>query len=77
MQRFIIVGVGTEIGIDITCRHGADLGFVPILVRDACGAGHQDAAERALQTLEFLGDTVLSDVEAVSAALNPAVSTSG
>jgi biuret amidohydrolase len=77
VQRFIVVGVATEIGIDITCRHGADLGFVPILVRDACGAGHQDAAERALQTLEFLGDTVLSDVETVSAALNPAVSTPG
>lgn len=69
VQRFLIVGVATEIGIDITCRHGADLGFVPILVRDACGAGRQDAAERALQTLEFLGDTVLSDVETVSAAL--------
>jgi len=77
IQRFIIIGVATEIGIDITCRHGADLGFVPILVRDACGAGHQDAAERALQTLEFLGDTVLSDVPAISAALIPSVSTPG
>ena len=77
VQSFIIVGVATEIGIDITCRHGADLGFVPILVRDACGAGHQDAAERALQTLEFLGDTVLSDVQTVSAALTAGVSTPG
>src|ERR1700759_1836404 len=25
IQRFIIVGVATEIGIDLTCRHGADL----------------------------------------------------
>jgi biuret amidohydrolase len=77
VRRFIVVGAATEIGIDITCRHGADLGFVPILVRDACGAGHKDAAERALQTLEFLGDTVLSDVETVSAALKPAVSVPG
>jgi nicotinamidase-related amidase len=77
IQRFLIVGVATEIGIDITCRHGADLGFVPILVRDACGAGHQDAAQRALQTLEFLGDTVLSDVDTISAALKPPVSTPG
>ena len=77
IQRFMIIGVATEIGIDITCRHGADLGFVPILVRDACGAGHEDAAERALQTLEFLGDTVLSDVRTVSTALNPPVSTPG
>jgi nicotinamidase-related amidase len=70
VHQFIIVGVATEIGIDLTCRHGADLGLVPILVRDACGAGHPEAADRALQTLEFLGDTVLSDVETVSAALN-------
>jgi nicotinamidase-related amidase len=69
IQSFLIVGVAMEIGIDITCRHAADLGFVPIVVRDACGAGHQDAAERALQTLEFLGDTVLTDSAAVSAAL--------
>ena len=70
IRQFMIVGVATEIGIDITCRHGADLGFIPILIRDACGAGHQDAAERALRTLEFLGDTVLSDINAVSAALD-------
>lgn len=70
IRQFMIVGVATEIGIDITCRHGADLGFIPILIRDACGAGHQDAAERALQTLQFLGDTVLSDINAVSAALD-------
>lgn len=70
IQSFLILGVATEIGIDITCRHGADLGFVPILVRDACGAGHQEAADRALQTLEFLGDTVLSDCASVRAAMS-------
>lgn len=68
-QCFLIVGIALEIGIDITCRHGADLGLVPILVRDACGAGHQDAADRALQTLEFLGDTVITDIETVNAAI--------
>jgi nicotinamidase-related amidase len=68
LQSFLIVGVAMEIGIDITCRHGVDLGFVPIVVRDACGAGHQDAAERAVQTLEFLGDTVLTDSAAISQA---------
>jgi biuret amidohydrolase len=66
IQCFLIVGVAMEIGIDITCRHGADLGFVPIVVRDACGAGHKDAADRALLTLEFLGDTVLTDSATVT-----------
>jgi biuret amidohydrolase len=71
VQSFLIVGVALEIGIDITCRHGADLGFVPIIVRDACGAGHEDAGERALQTLAFLGDTLLTDSAALSEALTP------
>jgi biuret amidohydrolase len=66
IQSFLIVGVAMEIGIDITCRHGADLGFVPILVRDACGAGHQEAADRALLTLKFLGDNVITDLPTVS-----------
>jgi biuret amidohydrolase len=70
VRSFLIVGVAMEIGIDITCRHGADLGFVPIVVREACGAGHQDAADRALLTLEFLGDTVLIDLATVSAAIS-------
>jgi nicotinamidase-related amidase len=70
IQSFLIVGVATEIGIDITCRHGADLGFVPIVVGDACGAGHQDAADRALQTLEFLGDTIVTDSARVRAAID-------
>ena len=69
VQSFLIVGVALEIGIDITCRHSADLGFVPIVVRDACGAGHDDAGERALETLEFLGDTVVTDSAAVSEAM--------
>ena len=69
IRSFLISGVATEIGIDITCRHGTDLGFIPILVRDACGAGHRDAAERALQTLEFLGDTVFTDTHALRIAL--------
>jgi nicotinamidase-related amidase len=70
IQRFLIVGVAVEIGIDITCRHATDLGFMPMIVRDACGTGHQEAADRALLTLEFLGDTVLTDLATVSAAMN-------
>jgi nicotinamidase-related amidase len=31
MKSFIIVGVATEIGIEPTARHGADLGYIPVL----------------------------------------------
>jgi nicotinamidase-related amidase len=65
ITSFLIAGIALEIGIDITCRHGADLCFLPVLVRDACGAGHEDAAGRAVETLSFLGDTVVTDLATV------------
>ena len=51
INSFIIVGVATEIGIEPTVRHGADLGYIPIVVTDACGAGHAEAGERHLPAL--------------------------
>jgi biuret amidohydrolase len=39
-----IVGIAMEVGIEPTARHAADLGFIPVIIADACGAGHPDAA---------------------------------
>jgi nicotinamidase-related amidase len=60
ITTFIIVGVAMEVGIEPTVRHGADLGYIPVVVTDACGAGHQDAAERSLASLRFTGDALLT-----------------
>lgn len=57
-----VVGVALEVGIEPSVRHAVDLGFIPILVTDACGAGHADAAERSLESLKFAGDAVFTDV---------------
>jgi nicotinamidase-related amidase len=70
LRSFMIVGVALEVGIDPTCRHGADLGFTPILVRDACGFGHAEAASRALAALEYSGDTAITDVQSVCRILD-------
>ena len=40
-----------EIGIEPTVRHGADLGYIPVVVSDACGFGHCDAAARSIASL--------------------------
>jgi biuret amidohydrolase len=37
------------------------------LITDACGAGHQHAAARSIASLEFAGDAVLTNVEAICA----------
>jgi biuret amidohydrolase len=39
-----IVGIATEIGIEPTARHAADLCFIPVIIADACGAGDEAAA---------------------------------
>jgi nicotinamidase-related amidase len=64
---FAIVGIAMEIGIEPTVRQGSDLGFIPVVVKDACGFGHCDAAQRSLASLEFAGDTWLTDVETICA----------
>jgi biuret amidohydrolase len=56
-----IVGVAVEIGIEPTARHAADLGFIPVVIADACGAGNADAGARSIQTLRFLGDAMVTD----------------
>jgi biuret amidohydrolase len=65
ITSFIIAGVATEIGIEPTVRHGADLGYIPIVVTDACGAGHAEAAERSLANMRYLGDAMLADVATI------------
>ena len=67
IDAFAVVGIAMEIGIEPTARHGADLGYIPVVVKDACGFGHRDAAERSFASLEFAGDALLTDVEAICA----------
>jgi biuret amidohydrolase len=66
---FAIVGVATEVGIEPTVRHGADLGLVPVVVTDACGAGNRSAAERSLDALRFAGDAILTDISTITGLL--------
>jgi len=62
INTVVIVGVATEIGIEPTVRHAADLGYIPVVVIDACGAGNEEAGQRALASLRFMGDAFFTDV---------------
>lgn len=66
IRSVVLCGIALEIGIDPTARHAADLGIVPIIVRDACGQGDAEAAERTIAQLTFLGDTQVTDVASVT-----------
>ena len=69
ISAFAIAGIAMEIGIEPTARHGADLGYIPVVIKDACGFGHREAAERSIASLEFAGDSLLTTVDAFSAQL--------
>ena len=66
INAFVIVGIALEIGIEPTVRHATDLGYIPIVVRDACGYRNTAAAERAYAGFAFGGDALVTDVETVT-----------
>ena len=66
IHSLILAGIALEIGIEPTCRHAADLGIVPILVRDACGTGNVEAAEQCVSSLMHMGDTIVTDLKTIS-----------
>jgi biuret amidohydrolase len=69
IRAFAIVGIAMEIGIEPTARHGSDLGYIPVVIKDACGFGHSDAAARSVSSLEFAGDAVVTDVNTICSQL--------
>jgi len=66
-----IAGIATEVGIEPTARHAADLGLVPVIIADACGTGDAQAAERSLQSLAFSGDSLITDTQTFRELLEP------
>jgi hypothetical protein len=56
----------------MTARHAADLGFLPVVVEDACGVVEGEAAERSLASLDYslmsYRATTAQVVEALSGA---------
>jgi nicotinamidase-related amidase len=69
IRTFVIAGVAIEIGIEPTVRQGADLGYVPVVVEDACGAGHEEAGRRAFASLRYMGDAIITSVAEVTTVL--------
>ncbi len=72
---FVVVGVAIEIGIEPTVRHGTDLGYIPVVVTDACGAGDETAGRRAVDAIRFTGDAFLTDTDTICGIWHTRVTT--
>ncbi len=53
VTTLVLVGAVLEIGIEPTARHAADLGFLPVVVEDACGVVDEHAGRRSLAALDY------------------------
>jgi nicotinamidase-related amidase len=53
VTTLVLVGAVLEIGIEPSARHAADLGFLPVVVEDACGVVDDEAAQRSLTSLDY------------------------
>ena len=73
---FAICGIATEIGIEPTVRHGADLGYTPVVVEDACGAGDEGAGRRSLESLRFAGDAMFTETAPIGSLFRKSVASS-
>jgi len=69
ITAYLIAGVALEVGIEPTVRHSTDLGYIPIVVHDACGAGDPTAGTRTLDALAFAGDAILTTTDEVCTTL--------
>jgi nicotinamidase-related amidase len=65
IDTFAIAGIALEVGIEPTVRHAMDLGYLPIIVTDACGGGNPAAAKRSLDALEFAGGSLQTDTATI------------
>ena len=74
INAFAIAGAVTEIGIEPTVRHGADLGFILVVVADTCGSVDPAAGERSLASLDYARMSLRTEVGTVTSLLGRPVS---
>jgi nicotinamidase-related amidase len=75
IRAIAIVGIAIEIGIEPTVRQATDNGFAALLIADACGFGDAAARDRAIATLNFICEAVITDTTSFCSAVNSARAT--
>ena len=56
-------------------HRGTDLGYVPVVVTDTCGAGYEEAARHSIELLEHAGDALITDAANIGALLRKPATT--
>jgi nicotinamidase-related amidase len=70
IRAFAIAGVAWETGIGPTVWHAVDLGFIPVVVTDACGGRDRPAMQRVVDDIRSAGDALLTDIATITPLLS-------
>ncbi|MEM3205635.1 MAG: isochorismatase family cysteine hydrolase [Thermoplasmatales archaeon] len=54
INSLFFTGIATEIGVETSVRHAQNLGFIPIVIKDAVSSRDKDAHERSLKNMSAL-----------------------
>jgi len=57
--------------------YATDLGYVPVVLSDACGAVDEEAGRRTMVVLEHAGDAMFTDAAAISRFLRKGARATG
>jgi biuret amidohydrolase len=68
IEAFAVVGAVLELGIEPTVRQGADLGYMPVVIADACYSLSEDVYKRTLEALTKV--SIVTDVAGFKDALS-------
>jgi nicotinamidase-related amidase len=63
IEAVAVVGAVLEFGIEPTLRHAADLGYVPVLIQDACYSFSDENRSRSLQNLQSA--SLITDIKSL------------
>ena len=66
IRAFAVVGAVLELGVEPTFRHGADLGYFPVVIENACYSFSPDAKKSSLEVARRMGAVTDSDMFAAS-----------
>jgi nicotinamidase-related amidase len=67
IDTLVMTGVATDIGIELTCRHAAALGYYSVVVEDATGSYDREVHERSLAFLRGWTTPVVATTTIVDA----------
>lgn len=61
INTLYFTGIATEMGVETSARHGQNLGFIPVIIRDAVSSRDREAHERSLQNLSRMMPVITTE----------------